>query len=55
MLEERKTEKTTLNIKVHQLPYVPEHQYFVMIQDLEKQVWFITFVSLLVFIVSIIL
>ncbi len=45
LLDEQKSEKTMTSIQVVNIPSIPEHEYFVRMEDFEKLVLTITFVS----------
>jgi len=47
LLDENRTEKTTTEMRVVALPFIPEHEFFVRIKDFEHQILVWIFVGLI--------
>ena len=55
LLDENKTEKTTTEMRVVALPFIPEHEFFVRIKDFENEIFVWVFVGLICIAASFIL
>lgn len=45
LLDEQRSEKTMASIEIVDIPSIPEHEYFVRMEDFEKLVLTIVFIS----------
>ena len=48
------SEKTMTEFKVVDMPFIPEHEYFVRMSDFTKKIWIMCFSSLLLFLFSLV-
>jgi len=48
-LKENLSEKTTTSFELGDMPSIPDHELFIKIQDFEKSVLVIPFISLIVY------